>query len=136
MAVNNSVTTLQLTSLNNANQSSVHLLPCEIDHNGPAQVDSFFTPTVKELKNEKTVSFRGRGLKGQEVQLPQGYKGLVLTEVQRPLSDQEDRVVKVSSVFDQFTYWNLEILPTSDDKIVMAMAWSKLAEVIHAPVED
>lgn len=38
---------------------------------------------------EKTVSFRGRGLKGQEVTHPQDYTGLVLKEVQKPSSDQE-----------------------------------------------
>lgn len=38
---------------------------------------------------ETTVSFRGRGLKGQELNCPQGYTGLVLKEVQKPASDQE-----------------------------------------------
>ena len=38
---------------------------------------------------EKTVSFRGRGLKGQEVTCPQGYTGLVLKEINKPGSDQE-----------------------------------------------
>ncbi|XP_026774010.2 ribonuclease H2 subunit C isoform X1 [Pangasianodon hypophthalmus] len=136
MAVNSCVTVVQLGSVNQAHKSNIHLLPCDIEHDGAAQVAEFFTPTVKDKKHEKTVSFRGRGLKGQEVTHPQGYTGLVLKEVQRPASDQEDRVVKVSSVFPNFTYWNLETPPTSDDRVMMAMAWPKLAETIHAPVED
>lgn len=38
---------------------------------------------------EKTVSFRGRGLKGQEISCPQGYTGVVLKETNKPGSDQE-----------------------------------------------
>ncbi|XP_046705339.1 ribonuclease H2 subunit C isoform X1 [Silurus meridionalis] len=136
MAVNSCVTVVQLDSVDQQHQADIHLLPCDIEHDGLAHVDKFFTPTVKERKHEKTVSFRGRGLKGQEVTHPEGYTGLVLTEVQKPSSDQEDRVVKVSTVFHNFTYWNLETPPTSDDRVVMAMAWPKLAEMIHAPVED
>lgn len=135
MCTNSCVTTVQLGSLSRVDKSQIHLLPCEIEHDGPAEVSRFFTPTVKDQKYEKTVSFRGRGLKGQEVSCPQGYTGLVLKEVQRPSSDQEDRIVKVSSVFNNFVYWNLETPPTSDDGVVMAMAWPKLAEMIHAPVD-
>lgn len=41
------------------------------------------------LITEKTVSFRGRGLKGQEISCPQGYTGIVLKEANKPGSDQE-----------------------------------------------
>jgi len=33
-------------------------------------------------------------------------------------------------VFHNFTYWNLETPPTSDDGVVMAMAWPQLAEAV------
>lgn len=42
----------------------------------------------------------------------------------------QDRMVKLSSVFDTLTYWNLETLPTSDDTVVMAMDWPELAEAV------
>lgn len=38
--------------------------------------------------------------------------------------------MKLSSVFDTLTYWNLETLPTSDDTVVMAMDWPELAEAV------
>lgn len=44
--------------------------------------------------------------------------------------------MKASSVFDKFTYWNLETPPTSDDKIIMAMGWPKLAEVVSSAFVD
>ncbi|KAF3838532.1 hypothetical protein F7725_010300 [Dissostichus mawsoni] len=121
MSCNSSVTRVNVSSVGQAQRVPVHLLPCEIEHNGPAQ---------------KMVSFRGRGLKGQELSCPQGYTGLVLKETNKPGSDQEDRTVKVSSVFDKLTYWNLETPPNSDDTVVMAMDWPELAEAIHGPVED
>ncbi|XP_030620569.1 ribonuclease H2 subunit C [Chanos chanos] len=136
MSANSSVTVVQLDSAAQANKEQLHLLPCEIEHNGPAEVSRFYSPTVKDHKHEMTVSFRGRPLKGQEVNCPQGYTGLVLKEVQRPSSDQEDRIVKVSSVFNNFTRWNLETPPTSDDGVVMAMMWPKLAEAIHGPIDE
>ncbi|KAG1954384.1 ribonuclease H2 subunit C-like [Pimephales promelas] len=136
MSVNSCVTSIRLDSLKQADKPQIHLLPCEIEHDGPAEVFKFFNPTVKEHKHETTVSFRGRGLKGQELHCPQGYTGLVLKEVQKPASDQEDRIVKVSSVFHNFTYWNLETPPTSDDGVVMAMAWPQLAEAMHRPVDE
>lgn len=124
------------------------------------------------------MSFRGRGLKGQELSCPQGYTGLVLKEINKPGSDQEvnicnvicyknstltssmgqsnirqaltdrgitlhdaklcvctgmcvqDRTVRLSSVFDKLTYWNLETPPNSDDTVVMAMDWPELAEAV------
>lgn len=49
MAVNSCVTVVQLSS-ENQHQSEVHLLPCDIEYDGPAQVAEFFAPTVKEMR--------------------------------------------------------------------------------------
>ncbi|XP_028314549.1 ribonuclease H2 subunit C [Gouania willdenowi] len=136
MSSNATVTRLCASSVDHTQRAPVHLMPCEIQSNGSAQVSQFFTATTKDHKSEKTVSFRGRGLKGQELSCPQGYTGLVLKEVHKPSSDQEDRTVRVSSVFDKLTYWNLETPPNSDDTVVMAMDWPELAEGIHGAVDD
>ncbi|KPP77079.1 Ribonuclease H2 subunit C-like [Scleropages formosus] len=135
MCSNASVITVQLGSLGQADKPQIHLLPCEIEHDGPAEVSRYFTPTVKDHKNEMSVSFRGRGLKGAEINCPQGYTGLVLKEDNKAASDQEDRTVRISSVFHRFTYWNLETKPNSDDGVVMAMTWPALAEAIHGSVD-
>lgn len=42
--------------------------------------------------------------------------------------------MKVSSVFDKLTYWNLETPPNSDDTIVTAMDWPELAEAVSVLV--
>ncbi|CAJ1058730.1 ribonuclease H2 subunit C [Xyrichtys novacula] len=137
MSCNTSVTRVQLPpAVDQVPRVPVHLMPCEIEHDGPAQVSQYLTATTKDCKQEKTVSFRGRGLKGQELSCPQGYTGLVLKEINKPGSDQEDRTVKLTSTFDKLTYWNLETPTNSDDTVVMAMDWPELAEAIHGPVED
>lgn len=135
MSCNSSAIRLQLPSVGQAQRCPVNLMPCEIEHSGTAQIKEYFSATVKDCKHEQTVSFRGRGLKGQEINCPQGFIGFVLKEVDRPSSDEEDRTVRVSSVFDKFTYWNLETPPSSDDTIVMAMDWPELAEALHGPVD-
>uniref|UniRef100_A0A665XFY7 Uncharacterized protein n=1 Tax=Echeneis naucrates TaxID=173247 RepID=A0A665XFY7_ECHNA len=133
MSSNSSVTHVCVSSVSVAQRAPLHLMPCEIEHNGPAQVSQYFTATMKECKYEKTVSFRGRGLKGQELSCPEGYTGLVgwIGFVQT-----FSHSIQVSSVFDKLTYWNLETPPNSDDSVVKAMDWPKLAEAIHGPVED
>ncbi|MGH0174239.1 UNVERIFIED_CONTAM: hypothetical protein FKN15_067253 [Acipenser sinensis] len=119
---------LDLASLQRAGGDPVHLLPCEIEHNGPASVGRYFSPAVKETKSEMIVSFRGRGLKGQEVSVPQGYSGMVLKEDHKPVSEDEDRSLRVRSTFSTLTCWNLETPPSSDDGVVMAMNWPVIAE--------
>ncbi|XP_019725678.1 ribonuclease H2 subunit C isoform X2 [Hippocampus comes] len=136
MSCYSSVTRVDASSAGKALREPLHLIPCEIEHNGPAQISQYFNAAMKDRKHEKTISFRGRGLKGQELICPQGYTGLVLKEFNKPSSDQEDRTLKVSCVFDKLTYWNLENPPNSDDAVVMAMDWPELAEAIHGAVED
>ncbi|XP_077387268.1 ribonuclease H2 subunit C [Festucalex cinctus] len=136
MSCHSCVTRVDASSVGQAPREQLHLIPCEIEHNGHAQITQYFNTAIKDRKHEKTVSFRGRGLKGQELTCPQGYTGLVLKEINKPDSDQEDRTLKVSCVFDKLTYWNLETPPNSDDAVMMAMDWPELAEAIHGAVED
>ncbi|KAG9346517.1 hypothetical protein JZ751_006828 [Albula glossodonta] len=89
MSSNGTVTTIHLGSVDQADRPQVHLLPCEIEQDGPAEVSCYFTCAVKDRKHEMSVSFRGRGLKGQEVSCPHGYTGLVLKEDHKPTTDQE-----------------------------------------------
>lgn len=42
----------------------------------------------------------------------------------------QDRTVRISSLFNKLTYWNLETPPTSDDTVVMAMDWPEVAEAV------
>ena len=82
---------------------SLHYLPCKVESGvdgdvqvttsergrRPAEVDCYFEPVIRESSGSSnidrnsqvlTATFRGRLLKGLEVNVPDGYKGVVLQE--------------------------------------------------------
>ncbi|XP_071974044.1 ribonuclease H2 subunit C [Engystomops pustulosus] len=129
------VARLELGALSSASQEALHLLPCQIQRQGPARVREYFSPAMRDTPAGKEVSFRGRILRGQEVTAPAGYMGIVLKEDHRPCSEEEDRCLNVRSTFQSFTQWNLETPASADDVLVQSLAWPKIASAIHAPVE-
>ena len=70
--------TIKLRATNTDSEAAVQHLPCKIDHEGSARVSTYFTPT--ETDGEKTVSFRGRLLKGHDIPLLPGATGERLFE--------------------------------------------------------
>uniref|UniRef100_UPI00358FF70B ribonuclease H2 subunit C n=1 Tax=Myxine glutinosa TaxID=7769 RepID=UPI00358FF70B len=116
---------------------AIHFLPCQVKCTGPAPVSCYFTPAISKTDEDevKTVSFRGYELKGKELSLPPDYVGLVLRE-DPPPDKGEERHARTLNKFSKLTYWNLETPPNPDDCFAMAMTWPKLADEIHAPVED
>lgn len=50
MSCNTSVIRVQLSSVGQSPRVPVHLMPCEIEHNGPAQVSEYITATTKQDK--------------------------------------------------------------------------------------
>lgn len=84
------VTQPSLKASSSATQSSsVHMLPCFIAYDGPAQVSTYFTPLIQPLPSNSSSTqqpqkyrnaFRGRQLTGEKLALPKGCTGLVLQE--------------------------------------------------------
>ncbi|XP_028917075.1 ribonuclease H2 subunit C [Ornithorhynchus anatinus] len=116
--------------------TALHLLPCEIRHDGAAAVSRYFSPAVRPTPSGPVVSFRGRSLRGEEVRLPPGYVGLVLQEPERPLDQEEERTVRATTAFSSFTAWGLETAPGPDAGIHGALVWPGLAAAIHAAVDE
>lgn len=66
MSCNSNVTRLQLSSVSQAQRAPVHLMPCEIEHNGSAQVSQYFTATIKDREHGTVrMSFFWLVLKGE-----------------------------------------------------------------------
>ncbi|XP_074087156.1 ribonuclease H2 subunit C [Macrotis lagotis] len=126
---------LQPGSVRAAAPTPLHLLPCEIRHNGPAAVERFFSPAIRPGPAGPVVSFRGRSLHGEEVPLPSGYAGLVLREEDKA-QGSEDRTVMVVGTFDSFSLWGLETSPGPEARIRGALSWPSLAAAIHGPVAE
>ncbi|XP_007651508.1 ribonuclease H2 subunit C isoform X1 [Cricetulus griseus] len=145
---------LRPDSLRAAAPATLHLLPCEVQVSRPAPVERFFTPAVRHGVDGLQVSFRGRGLRGEEVAVPPGFSGFVMVteemgegligklnfsgdaedkteETQEPLERDFDRFMGATGSFSHFTLWGLETVPGPDAKVHKALGWPSLAAAAH-----
>ncbi|KAL8865245.1 MAG: hypothetical protein Q9174_006991, partial [Haloplaca sp. 1 TL-2023] len=60
-----------------------HLLPCKIHHSGPINVSPQHWNPKTDKDGHLESYFRGRKLKGREVKVPEGYRGVVVKEKPR-----------------------------------------------------
>ncbi|XP_010941632.1 uncharacterized protein [Elaeis guineensis] len=125
----------------------VHLLPCSIKHDGPCPVSHYFKPkktdVVVDGSSVEEAYFRGRKLQGITVPLPEGYRGYVLENKKKSgkgkgLENSEgegefSRWVSRAE-FRNLTYWNHDIVPSSDDPLVRSFHWFSVADALHKPV--
>ncbi|XP_005864311.1 PREDICTED: ribonuclease H2 subunit C [Myotis brandtii] len=148
---------LRPVTLRSAPPVTLHLLPCEVGVNRPAPVGSFFTPAIRQGPDGLEVSFRGRRLRGEEVEVPPGLLGYVMAMEEKSLGKQDfpggsdseeqelveppealerdfDRFMGASASFRRFTLWGLETVPGPDAKVRAALTWPSLAQAIHAQV--
>ncbi|XP_044799642.1 ribonuclease H2 subunit C isoform X1 [Bubalus kerabau] len=128
--------------------ASLHLLPCEVPVNRPTPVGRFFTPAIRLGPDGLEASFRGRSLRGEEVVVPPGFVGYVMTEEKAEVlakqddherQEQElveppealerdcDRFMGATASFSSFTVWGLESIPGPDAKLRGALSWPSLA---------
>ncbi|XP_002741115.1 ribonuclease H2 subunit C-like [Saccoglossus kowalevskii] len=119
---------------NEEDPSRICSIPCKIGHDGEANVDKYFYSTISKTDADMSSSFRGRGLNGKHLDLPDGYTGIVLKEDKKPFLEEEDRHFKVTHKFNKFTYWNWDCLPSSNDAMIKSMLWPTIAKAIHSPI--
>ncbi|KNE55107.1 hypothetical protein AMAG_17734 [Allomyces macrogynus ATCC 38327] len=140
----------------------VHLLPCKVHADRPANVPKYFLITDM-LDGTKEASFRGRHLKGTPLPVPVSYSVVTLAapNVASPVSaprhrDDDDDMHDdmgdddVSSTASASTVtlrahnyalapvivWDHDQLPNVHTSgALQAMAWCRLAEAVHAPVD-
>jgi hypothetical protein len=140
--------------------SPIHLLPCKIDYDGLAKVDSYFMVdqlSIREPEADPKVlvaAFRGRRLLGESVPLPPGSGGYVVSEnfdyddLENKVGDEEDtfenlnagqgkRFFQVEGRFDAITHWHQDTMPPRVDGLVpRVMNYIKLARVLHGPMDE
>jgi hypothetical protein len=78
--------------------------------------------------------FRGRGLEGEAVLLPDGCEGLVLEPGSVPLELAQagvGRFYEVRHTFEAATVWQHDRDPGDDDPMHRALHWVNLAAAIH-----
>ncbi|KFM59927.1 Ribonuclease H2 subunit C, partial [Stegodyphus mimosarum] len=115
---------------------SCHLMPCKIEYDGNANVSKFYASNIREENGVLKSSFRGHPLQGQIVQVPNGYKGVVLEENPKFSSSEDKREFKIKGTFEKFTAWNWDKIPSHNDKLIKALQWIDIASALHTSVSQ
>ncbi|KAJ2658472.1 hypothetical protein IW148_004677 [Coemansia sp. RSA 1199] len=116
--------------------ADLHLLPCSVDHNGPAKTTTYFLPT-KQSATTFEAAFRGRQIHGRTVDVPPGYTGHVVESTSGSTHDAFENNTSVRlellsvEQFTSITVWEHDQLPRPDDEAISALAWTKVAQSIH-----
>jgi hypothetical protein len=109
------------------NLSTVHLLPCTIDFDGPVPVNSFFQ--IKKSKNDLRSAFRGRELVGNILALPHGVQGV--NAVQMKPSEKTETSWDCVGRFKEITVWQHDVAPDVG-QLQDCLDWFEIAdEVSH-----
>ena len=135
MAELNTPTTITVTPVAEPKQAELHLLPCEIQHSGPAAVSTYFKPkpSAEGEAGSFQAAFRGRRLRGEKVVPPPGYVGAVLEDtLEASVADGELRKWVHKTSFDELTLWGHDDAPMADEETLFkAMRWAAVADVLH-----
>ncbi|OAY71492.1 ribonuclease H2 subunit C [Ananas comosus] len=123
----------------------VHLLPCSIKHNGPCAISHYFKPRTTDVEVDglsvEEAFFRGRKLLGATVPIPDGYRGYILER--KKLGKGKDAEGSTDGDFSSWasraefrsvTYWDHDILPSTDDPLLRCFHWFPVANALHKPV--
>ncbi|XP_017148572.1 uncharacterized protein LOC108159626 [Drosophila miranda] len=134
--------TLDFNGKNLAKGKSLHMhyLPAKISGDGEANVETYFNNYTREApeygSGMLTNALRGYPLVGERMKVPEGYKGLVLQETEKPLSESADRQLRLTGVFDEFTYWNYDKVPSNGDPFRQAMLMADVAKALSEPISE
>ena len=103
-----------------------HLMPFTIDYEGPASVSNYFETTFIKKEGSETIesSFRGRPLKGKQVQLPAGYSGAIIKR-------EENDCISVAGEFKQLYYWKYDEEPSESDPLPRSLDWFAISSALH-----
>ncbi|EDW09928.1 uncharacterized protein LOC6580129 [Drosophila mojavensis] len=124
--------------LDNKRPLQLHYLPVKIDGNGEcANVDKFFNNYTRESSEYGpgvlTNSLRGYPLVGKRESVPKGLKGVVLQETD---PHQEQRQLRLTGTFEEFTYWNYDKVPSKGDAYQQALILLDVADALASPITE
>lgn len=133
--------------------STVHLMPCKIYADCDASVKKYFDSYVENMEDGKNnlfrillknkililfvglqCYFRGRKLNGIHVSAPENYKGVILQETIKPLTEKQQRKFYVTKNFNQITFWNWDKKPSKNDTFQQALEWIDIAEAVSSEI--
>ena len=85
-------------------------------------------------ENQVEAHFRGRKLKGVQVDLPKGYQGYIIKASRRPHDmDEDGEFARTESKISQLTVWEHDDLPTtSNNSVLRSLAWLEMAKAVRS----
>ncbi|KAH0547695.1 hypothetical protein FGG08_000184 [Glutinoglossum americanum] len=137
-----------------------NILPCRVNHNGPVNAsERYWEPTFEDDRT-RTAYFRGRKLRGKVVQVPAGYRGVVMSSTdkllppknncdkpprdfamlhdERSVDDDEQPeeigIIEEQASFEEIVTWGHEALPdpSTDPYVKGVEEWVAFAEQINS----
>ncbi|XP_077283523.1 uncharacterized protein LOC143909415 [Arctopsyche grandis] len=127
---------IEIRGVEISQESESHWLPSRVDTGdsvgaSKASVSQYWRPHLQHNDDGTLVtSFRGRRLNGQVLVFPDSYKGFVINEKRKPLSEEASRQFNVSRKFTKTTYWNWDKRTSENDSIRRMMDWIDIAEEV------
>ncbi|EDV54943.1 uncharacterized protein Dere_GG21037 [Drosophila erecta] len=119
---------------------ALHFLPAKINGDGEANVDHYFNNYTREAtefgSGILTNALRGYPLMGEKLKVPEGYRGLVLQETEKPISYSSDRQLRLTGVFQDFTFWNYDKVPSNGDPYRQALFQADVAQALAQPITE
>ncbi|CAG8573931.1 20490_t:CDS:2 [Cetraspora pellucida] len=143
----------------NHSEIQLHQLPCNINHNGKANIENYFLVNALDKKNQDMYTlidmdrpssrptetlyesfFRGRRLIGRHVMLDDEYEGCIFKESYTPnksgplainMEIEERRTWETSHKFHSFIVWehNTVSLP-SNNRLLSSLDWLEVANAV------
>ncbi|KAL1303571.1 hypothetical protein AAFC00_006939 [Neodothiora populina] len=131
----------------------VNILPCKVHHNGQVNASQRHWDPQSSEDGKEMAYFRGRKLIGRALNIPEGYKGVVVEKTDRCLlqppsssmadADEEEeeadveapevKIVKESASFDKITVWDHEAQPLDDSPHIKGVQeWMAFAQSMHS----
>uniref|UniRef100_A0A1A9WXJ8 Uncharacterized protein n=1 Tax=Glossina brevipalpis TaxID=37001 RepID=A0A1A9WXJ8_9MUSC len=114
----------------------LHFLPTKILADEVTKVKNYFdiyTSSTYEgfLEN----SLRGHLLLGEKIQVPGGFKTVVLQESDKPPSDVQ-RKLKIKGCFQDFIYWNYDRSTKQANLYKQAIEALRISDVLSDPIDE
>uniref|UniRef100_A0A1B0FPE8 Uncharacterized protein n=1 Tax=Glossina morsitans morsitans TaxID=37546 RepID=A0A1B0FPE8_GLOMM len=109
----------------------LHFLPAKILADEEAEVKKYFEINSVRQNDFLENSLRGHSLLGESIQVPSGFKSVVLQD-----SRGAHRKLKIKGCFQDFTYWNYDRSPGQADVYKQALEALHISEALSYPIDE
>lgn len=114
-----------------ADNSSIpkcHLLPCNIDYDGPAPISNYFQVNASHDEEKFISHFRGRKLVGSKVDCVASPFKFVTAVTKQSKTDTASKTLEIQSTIDSFIQWGHDVPST----VAFCESYNDMLEISQA----